>query len=288
MGTHTAAATRACVGSTGTGGGVGRVGLEPPGETPSRLRVDLIDPSPRHPRRLLGRIDELANSIRACGLLQPVVVRPVGQRYELVAGHRWFAAVRRLGWTYVPALVRSAEQDAAYVLGIIENLQRGALTPQDQARALEVLVRERGWTTRQVAGAINRSPAYVSKRLRVFEDPVLAPLVIANRLSVTAAEELLRLEPTAKQDLAQRAADGEWERAQVRAAARTVPDVRQQERPRPGLQRRARELRRLLRGVLPRDLSPAQRRELRLLFMDLGVLARAPSDPGAIVFPSVE
>ena len=97
-------------------------------------------------------IDELAESIRAHGLLQPIVVRPLGTGYELIAGHRRLEAAQALGWTEIAAVVRDETDDnEAYILTLVENLQREDLSPKEEAAALEVLVRERGWSTRQVA-----------------------------------------------------------------------------------------------------------------------------------------
>jgi ParB/RepB/Spo0J family partition protein len=120
------------------------------------------------------------------------VVRRQGAVYELVARHRRLDAAKQVGWTEIAAVVREETDDQAYILTLVENLQRGALTPKEEAAALEVLVRERGWSTRQVGEAIKRSHIYVSRRLRVFEDLVLAPLVLDAGLAVSTAEELLR------------------------------------------------------------------------------------------------
>src|SRR5262249_43390483 len=147
--------------------------------------------SARNPRRRRRNIEELAASMQAYGLLQPLVVRPQGGQFEVIAGHRRLEAAQLLGWTDLPVLIRKDAQDEAYLLTIIENLQRDDLTPREEAAALELLLRERGWTTVQVARAINRSQPYVSKRLRVFEDPVLAPAVLADKLGVSLAEGLL-------------------------------------------------------------------------------------------------
>src|SRR6266540_3601503 len=244
-----------------------RLSVREPNET-TRVPLETIRPSPRNPRRRLLDIAELAESIRAHGLLQPIVLRPVDESFEVVAGHRRLAAVRDLGWTDIPAVVREANEGEAFVLTLVENLQRSDLS-----------VRERGWSTRQVAEAIKRSPAYVSKRLRVFEDAVLAPLVLHNRITVSAAEELLTVSPERRKMLAHRAADERWDHARVRAAVKSrrgstaVADSR-----RNGVLRFARGLRSVLREVQPHELTEAQRRELRLLFMDLAMLAKAPPD----------
>jgi ParB family chromosome partitioning protein len=243
-----------------------------------------IQPSPRNPRLKLSGIEDMAESIREYGLLQPILVRETDGRYEVVAGHRRLSAVQALGWPKIPALVRLAEADEAYLLTLIENLQRDDLSPREQSRALEALVRERGWSTRQVAAAVKRSPAYVSKRLRVFEDAVLAALVIGNQLSVSAAEELLPLPEAQKRALAQRAVEEGWEPHQVRAAAAGRMNGAQRGR-RARLASRTRELRQMIRELGAQDLSDNERRELRLLFQDLALLAKAPRQRKGLIIP---
>ena len=250
----------------------------------TRISLESIEPSPRNPRRRLPDVADLAESIRAYGLLQPIVLRPIDGRFEVLAGHRRLAAAHMLGWENIPALVRDADDGDAFLLTLVENLQRSDLSPREESRALEALVRERGWSTRQVAEAIKRSPAYVSKRLRVFEDAVLAPLVLQNRITISAAEELLTVAPDRRKVLAQRAADERWDHASVRAAVKSrrsrVADPR-----RSGVVRHARGLRNALREVMPHELTEPQRRELRLLFMDLALLAKAPPEKRELVFP---
>jgi len=246
-----------------------------------------IDISGRNPRRKLSDLDQLAESIQAHGLLQPVVVRPVGDRYELIAGHRRLEALRRIGWERVPVVVRPADVDGAYLLTLVENLQRADLQPREEAAALETLVRERGWTTRQVAAAIKRSQAYVSKRLRVFDDPLLAPAVLANQLSVSAAEELLSLGLSLRYELLSRAVEQHWDRQKIRAAAREGFAANHHRARQAGLRRRVRQLRMDLRDVTPEQLSEADRRELRLLFSEMSLLARAPDGPHKKVFPPI-
>ncbi len=254
-----------------------------PGQGLLLLPLREISASPRNPRRKLQSIDELAASLRAYGVLQPVVVRRAGDQYELVAGHRRVEAARRLGWETIPAVVSGAQEDEAYLLTLVENLQRADLSPREEADALEVLVRQRGWTTRQVAAAVQRSQAFVSKRLCVFEDPILAPAVLANRLSVSAAEELLGIGAQRRGEVLSRAIAEGWDRAQVRRTAQAERAPAARRRP-PRLARGVRELRQRLRDVRPEELAEADRRELRLLFVELSLLARA--QPGARrIFP---
>lgn len=240
----------------------------------------------RNPRRNLRQLDELAASLQAHGLLQPIVLRKIADdRYEIVAGHRRVAAARELGWTDIPAVLRTADDDEAFLLAVVENLQRSDLSSREEAAALEVLVRERGWSTRQVAEAVKRSASYVSRRLRVFEDPILAPLVLQGKLSVSAAEQLLPLPISWRQQVADEAAENGWDLRRIR---RVLVEAEEPEtKRRHSMQRRAREFRTFIRTYNSRDLSDADRRELRLLFRELHVLAQGPT-AGAKVVPPLE
>jgi ParB/RepB/Spo0J family partition protein len=192
-----------------------------------RVPIGLIDPSPRNPRGALD-VTDLAASIEAYGLLQPVIVRRTGPRYELVAGHRRHAAYRWLAerapddarWREIDAVLRRTDPDRAYLLTLTENLQRRDLTPKEEAAALEVLVRQEGWSVRKVAEAIHREPSYVSRRLRVFDDPLLAPAVLAGSLPVSTAEELLVVPADERAPLVARAVAESWGRVEARRAAR--------------------------------------------------------------------
>jgi ParB family chromosome partitioning protein len=249
-----------------------------PDRTVHDISIDTIGSSARNPRHQLRGIDDLAASLEAYGLLQPVVVRRVDQGHELIAGHRRLAAALRLGWTQIAAVVRHEEADDAYLLTLTENLQREDLTPSEEAAALEVLVRERGWSTRQVGTAIKRSHAYVSRRLRVFEDVVLAPLVLRNELALSTAEELLGVSDAARRkELAERAVREGWERPHVRAALQEADVVRSV----PAAAERGREIERLVVALLAAlsagpaaELSERTRKQLLRLRDDLARLAR--------------
>ncbi len=236
-------------------------------------------------RRKLHHIDELAASLERYGLLQPIVVRQDGDLFQVVAGHRRLEAARQLGWTTIPAILRTEGEDDSYLVTLIENLQREDLSAREEAAALAVLVRDRGWSTRDVAAAIHRSQAFVSKRLRVFEDPMLAPAVLAGRLSVSAAEELLTAPERRRYDLLARAIDSGWDSTQIRRAIKAEASPADRRRPR-GMARHVRHLRDELRDLRPEDLTDTDRRELALLFKELAMLARARVG-AARVFPSL-
>jgi len=234
------------------------------------VAVDQVQASPRNPRHKVEGLDELAASLDQYGLLQPVVVRRVNGVYELIAGHRRLAAAKQLGWRQIAAVVRNETDDRAYLLTLTENLQRDDLSPKEEAAALEVLVRERGWTTRQVGEAIKRSHIYVSRRLRVFEDDVLAPLVLDRKLTVSAAEELLHVpDADARRDLAAQAAKHNWTPIDARKAVSEIGTNRSK------MDDIARHLRAVLQDTAqidPATLSRADRKLVRQARAALGRL----------------
>src|SRR5262249_15039981 len=152
----------------------GRVRIEGAAQqaTLKQIPVDRIDVPGRPARRLLGDIAALAESMHDYGLQQPISVRAVGERFALTSGMRRLAAANMLHWTTISAFVRSVNADDAYLLDLIENLQREDLSPEEEADAFGELIRTRGWTVQQVADSVKRSVGYVSKRVRVFDDPL--------------------------------------------------------------------------------------------------------------------
>jgi ParB/RepB/Spo0J family partition protein len=235
------------------------------------LPVDCISPSPRNPRTAWGDLDELAASLDTHGLLQPIVVRPEGAegRYEIVAGHRRFAAAQKLDWRTIDAVVRKADPSEAFILTLVENLQRDDLSPKEEAAGLEILVRENNWSTHQVAAAVKRSQKYVSSRLRVFDDELLAPYVLTNRLSVSAAEEILPMRSKrdfqpASEALVERAVVFKWNRADVREEVAKA--MRAGQLPR-GFSKALDTVVDGLREAQPGALSSAHLRKLQQIFL---------------------
>jgi ParB family chromosome partitioning protein len=138
------------------------------------LPVDLIDPNPRNPRGKLVEIDALADNIKRFGLLQPITVRRQAERYEILGGHRRFAAYGKLReaepldpqWRTIPAVVRTFDDQDSYLALISGQVHTLAWRPREEAAALEQLLLA-GRTVEQVGKAVNRSYAWASKRLRV-------------------------------------------------------------------------------------------------------------------------
>lgn len=136
------------------------------------LPVDLMQRGKYQPRIDMHpeSLEELANSIRAQGLVQPIVVRPIGGgRYEIIAGERRWRASQMAGLQEVPVVVRDVPDQAAMAMALIENIQRENLNPIEEARALQRLILEFNLTHQETADAVGRSRAAVSNLLRLLE-----------------------------------------------------------------------------------------------------------------------
>ena len=138
------------------------------------ISIDSIDPNPYQTRRRINEsaLEELAESIRASGVVQPVVLRPAANgRYQLVAGERRWHASRRAGKMTIPAVVRQISNEQAMEITIIENLQREDLNPMEQARAFERLSREFGLTQEQIAARTGKDRASIANFIRLLKLP---------------------------------------------------------------------------------------------------------------------
>ncbi|MGM0677195.1 MAG: ParB/RepB/Spo0J family partition protein [Pseudomonadota bacterium] len=153
-------------------------------------------------------LEELASSIRAQGMVQPVVIRPVGEGFELVAGERRWRAAQMVGLHEIPAVVRDVPDRAAAAMALIENIQREDLNPLEEANALHRLIEEFGLTHQQAADSVGRSRTSVTNLLRLqeLEDPVKT-LVDEGRLEMGHARALLSLMGSVQVDAARRVAD---------------------------------------------------------------------------------
>ena len=143
-------------------------------ETLHQLPLDLVSPNPDQPRRSFGdaELEELADSIRAHGVLQPVLVRPLaGGRYELLAGERRLRAARIAGLERLPAVVRPAAEGERLELAMIENMARQDLNPVEAANACAALVEEFGLTKEEVGRRVGRSRVAISNLVRLLELP---------------------------------------------------------------------------------------------------------------------
>jgi ParB family chromosome partitioning protein len=137
------------------------------------VAVRLVDPSPYQPRRRFDEalLNELASSIRAQGLLQPIIVRPSGGRFELVAGERRLRAVQLLGLETIPALVRGYSDEQAVEAALIENLQRADISVVEEAQAYQRLLQEFAYSQAEIAERTGKSRAAISNTLRLLQLP---------------------------------------------------------------------------------------------------------------------
>ncbi len=166
------------------------------------VAVSEIVPNPLQPRGEFSasQLAELEASIRENGLLQPLVVRPAtdaspkGARWELVAGERRWRAIRRLGWTEVPVLVKDIDDRTLLVLAIVENVQRADLSPLEEAAGYRRLIDEFGYTQREVAESVGRERPTVANLLRLLHLPAsVQRLVAEGELSMGHARAILGL-----------------------------------------------------------------------------------------------
>ncbi len=185
------------------------------------IPVDLLQRGRYQPRTDMRQesLEDLADSIRAQGVVQPIVVRPVGStagsetesRYEIVAGERRWRAAQIAGLDTIPAVVRQIPDEAAVAMALIENIQREDLNPLEEAQALSRLIAEFDMTHQQAAGAVGRSRAAVSNLLRLLElGEEVKKLVEARKLEMGHARALLALtDPAAQLEAARRVATGQ-------------------------------------------------------------------------------
>ena len=170
------------------------------GDSLRSLPLDLISPGPFQPRSVFDtdRLQELADSIRHQGVIQPVVVRVHGKdKYELIAGERRWRAAQIAGIEKIPAIVRKVADEIAIAMALVENIQREDLNPIEEATALRRLVDEFQMTHQEAGEAVGRSRSAVSNLLRLLElSEEVRELVDAKHLEMGHARALLTLEPS--------------------------------------------------------------------------------------------
>ena len=177
----------------------------------NHVPLNLIDPNPFQPRTKLPEeaLEDLANSIRSSGLIQPILVRPAGERFQLVAGERRWRAAAKAGLENVPAVVREIGDTEALELALAENLLREALNPLEIARAYERLQQEFHLTHEQIAERLGVNRSTVTNTLRLLGlSPSVQTLLMEDKISAGHARALLAVEsPQAQARLAKAVID---------------------------------------------------------------------------------
>jgi ParB family transcriptional regulator, chromosome partitioning protein len=188
------------------------------------LPVTSVRPNPYQPRSEIDEaaLEELIASMRASGLLQPVVVRPRNGSYELIAGERRWRAAERLGWDRIPAVVRDVDDQTLLTLALVENLQRNDLSPIDEAAGYQRLGEEFHLPQVEIARLVGRNRSTVANLLRLLQLPdEIQQLIHQGKLSEGHARALLGVtDPARMLRLAQQAVADGWSVREMEARVR--------------------------------------------------------------------
>ena len=172
--------------------------VTPPKTGLEEIPIEYIQPGKYQPRAYFSEesIAELSNSIKAQGIIQPIVLRPIAdERYEIIAGERRWRAAQLAGLVKVPAVIRTVDDDSALAMSLIENIQREDLNPLEEATALQRLIDDFQFTHQEVADAVGKSRSAVTNTLRLTQlSPPVAEMLVAGDLEMGHARALLTLE----------------------------------------------------------------------------------------------
>ncbi|MEQ1856589.1 MAG: ParB/RepB/Spo0J family partition protein [Longimicrobiales bacterium] len=232
-----------------------------------RIPLSAIVANPAQPRRVFSdqELGELASSIRENGLLQPLVVRPLPGspgRFELIVGERRFRAVKSLGWEDVPAIVREATDDTVLVLALVENLQREALNPLEEAEGYVALGEKFELSQGDIAKAVGKDRSTVANMVRLLKLPLsVRKHLEEGTLTPGHARALLALEDDVRAaELARRAVSEGWS---VREVERHVGEVAAKPRSRKGAKPKSPVVRALEEALADHLMTRVELREGR-------------------------
>ncbi|MCZ2259038.1 nucleoid occlusion protein [Sporosarcina sp. G11-34] len=162
-----------------------------------QVKIELITPNKYQPRSIFSeeKIEELARTIHTHGVIQPIVIRPVeGNRYEIIAGERRYRAIKTLGWTEVPAIIRDLDDKETASIALIENLQREELTAIEEAYAYEKLLELHSLTQEALAQRLGKGQSTVANKLRLLKLPdEIKNAVMTKELSERHARALISI-----------------------------------------------------------------------------------------------
>jgi ParB family chromosome partitioning protein len=196
-------------------------------ELPEMIETRLIKPSRNQLREEMGNIDELMESIRSSGLLCPIVLRPVGSSFEVVAGNRRFESCKRLHMTSILSIVRPMDDKEAFEMSMVENVQRKSLSIIEAASAFKKYVEDFGWgSSSELARKLGKSAAYISHHMSLLKlPPLILKKLEAGEFSQSFAQELLWVrDENAQLQLAQLASKHEMSVREIRSASKSLKD----------------------------------------------------------------
>jgi len=166
------------------------------------LDINEISPNPNQPRKLFDSemIDELAESIKAHGIIQPIIVKAVNSGYEIIAGERRWRAARKAGLKEVPCIIKDIDEQSHMLFAIIENLQREDLNPIEEAKAFDSMLKEYNMTQEDIAKSVGKSRPYIANTLRLLKlSEEIQLLILENKITSGHARALINIEDKQKQ-----------------------------------------------------------------------------------------
>ncbi len=195
-------------------------------ETSLEIDIDLIEPNPEQPRTRFAdeKIEELAQSIRANGIVQPIVVRQFGRGYQIVAGERRWRAAQRAELRRIPAVIKVVSDEKLLELALVENIQRQELNPIEEARAYRKLIDSIGLTQESVADQVGKERSVITTALRLLKLPEdIQELIEDGGLSAGHGRALLTInDPRAQRSVAIAAKDQGWSVRETERAAKRI------------------------------------------------------------------
>ena len=179
-----------------------------------KIPIEKIIPNRYQPRTVFDdeKIEELSRTIHTHGVIQPIVVRPFGEQYEIIAGERRYRAIKKLGWTEIPAIVRNLNDKETASIALIENLQREELTAIEEALAYQQLLELHSLTQEALAQRLGKGQSTVANKLRLLKLPQFVQTAILNReLTERHARALIAIkDEQLQQQLIQAVKEHDW------------------------------------------------------------------------------
>ena len=238
------------------------------------IDIARIEPNPIQPRKTSDRqaLEELAESIRETGLLQPIVVRPEGEGFIIIAGHRRYEACKLINMGSIPSVVREASEHEALEQSLIENVQREDINPVDEGQCYRLLMNEHNYSIRDMAARVHKSVGYIHGRLELLKHADVAESVSQQRVGIFEARELAKIEDQqVRRELTERVAAGEVDREALKREVRTITG-RARQLPlfdTQAFSRRWARLRRQLQALDAARLTARERQRMRQLLEEI-------------------